>query len=95
MVCKFLVIDDRNDQRKDLSIHRILTLADQSRPALIHTLAFEPKTDDLTKLPPQGKAVDVEIEMAVRGFKWNNFQLSMAVEGNVLNVLNGKPTPTR
>lgn len=97
MVNKFLVIDDRNDTRKDGSVHRILTLADQSRPALTHTLAYEPKGEDLTKLPAQGKCVDREIEMAVRGFKWNNFQLCVEISlGNVTNVIgaaNGSPKP--
>lgn len=98
MVNKFLIIDDRNDTRKDGSVHRILTLADQSRPALTHTLAYEPKGDDLTKLPVQGKAVDVEVEMAVRAYKWNNFQLCVEISlGNVMKVVGapvtGSPKP--
>jgi len=97
MVIKALVIDDRQDKRNDGSLHRILTLQDQSRPALTHTLAYEPKgEEDLKKLPDNGKAIDAEIELAIRAFKWNNFQLCMEVSlGTVVNVIgaNGASKP--
>lgn len=95
MVSKMLVIDDRPDVRKDGSRHRILTLADTQRPALTHTVAYEPKGDDLTKLPPEGKAVDLELEIAIRAFRWNNFQLCMEANGSILQVFspNGGPKP--
>lgn len=87
MVAKFLCIDDRPETRKDGSVHRILTLADQTRPALTHNLAYEPKGDDLTKLPTAGKAVDAEIEMAIRAIRWNNFQLVQEISiGTVVAV---------
>lgn len=96
-VLKFLCVDDRQDKRNDGSLHRILTLADQSRPALTHTLAYEPKgEEDLKKLPDQGKAVDCEIELAVRAIRWNNFQLVQEISlGTVISVVgaNGASKP--
>jgi hypothetical protein len=89
MVLKFLCIDDRQEKRKDDSVHRILTLADQSRPALTHTLAYEPKGEDLTKLPPEGKAVDLEIDLAVRAIKWNNFQLLQEISVGSVIIVHG------
>lgn len=79
MLVNMLVLDDRQDKRKDGSVHRVLALADLSRPALTHTLIYAPREDDLTKLPPEGKAVDHEVEIAIRGIKWNNFQLAQEI----------------
>lgn len=94
MVAKFLVIDDRIDKRNDGSEHRILTLADQSRPALTHTFAYAPKGDDLKQLPEQGKAVDGELEMAIRAIKWNNYQLCQELSlATILKVSGMKPGP--
>jgi hypothetical protein len=87
MVNRLLVIDDRIDKRNDGSLHRILSLSDQSRPALTHTLAYEPKGDDLTKLPEAGKAVDLEMDVAIRAIKWNNFQLCQEISlGTIMKV---------
>ena len=95
MVAKFLVIDERFDVRKDQSRHRLLTLADQERPALIMTLDYEPTGDDLTKLPAEGKAVETVIELACKNFRWNAFQSRMVVEGPILaaQAPNGAPKP--
>lgn len=91
MVSRLLVIDDREDKRNDGSIHRILTLADQSRPALTHTLAYEPKGDDLTKLPTTGKAVDLELDLAIKAIRWNNYQLVQEVSMGVIQAVHGGP----
>lgn len=86
MVGTFTVVDERFEEfqskTKGHQKVRRLALLDLSKPALLNTVDYEPKGDDVTKLP-EGQSVGKQITLGIRNIE-EGFGKRLRIDGSLI-----------